>query len=268
MEKKSLSKKILSIVLNVLLYTFIGVCALVLILTVVSKRSESGGVEIFGYQLMTVSTESMEKCDGTDVSGYDIGSIPQNSLIFVQTKPTDPAELEAWYESIEEGDVLTFRYQYARQVTITHRVIGKIDNPSGGYTLTLQGDNKTDGTDLGVQIIDTSADPATATNYVIGKVTGQSYILGVLLTILSRPIGLVLCVILPCLIIMTLEIIRIVSVLGKGKKKKEQEEQAKKDAELEELRRRLAELEQQNAPAPEPTPADPLEDEQQPPEQG
>ena len=267
MEKKSLAKKIFRILLNVLLYIFIGICAIMLVLTIASKRSESGGVELFGYQFMTVATGSMEKGDHTVDPSYDIQSISKNSLIFVQSKPSDPEALAQWYEDLEIGDVLTFRYQYAKQVTITHRIIDKDINASGGYIITLQGDNQTEGNTLGVQTIDTSADPATATNYIIGKVTGQSYLLGLFLTILSQPIGLVLCVILPCLIIMVLEIIRIVSVLGAGKKQQQQAEQEQKDAELEELRRRLAELEQQNAPSPEPPPADPSEDEQQTPEQ-
>ena len=72
--------------------------------------------------------------------------------------------------------------------------------------------------------------------------TGQSYVLGLLITALKSPVGLVCIVIVPCTIIVIFEIIRIVGAVTEEKKKKQLEQQAEKDRELEELKRRLAEL--------------------------
>ena len=74
---------------------------------------------------------------------------------------------------------------------------------------------------------------------------GQAYLCGVIMSYLMQPIGIVLAIILPCLIIMMLEVIKIAKVLSSDKKMKDEEEKAQKDNELEELRRRLAELEKE-----------------------
>ena len=109
------------------------------------------------------------------------------------------------------------------------------------FIIELAGDNTTSESKQLYQTIDTSIPDST--NYVIGQVVGQSYPLGVLMSIISHPIGTVLIVILPCAIIVLLEVLKIVRLLTGDKKKKAAEERARKDAELEELRRKVAELE-------------------------
>ena len=94
---------------------------------------------------------------------------------------------------------------------------------------------------------------------MIGKVVGQSYLVGVIMSFLKQPIAIVLVIILPCSIIILSEVLKIVKVMGEDKRKREQEESAKRDTELEELRRKLAELENQNnqnQAAPEPPAGD------------
>lgn len=67
--------------------------------------------------------------------------------------------------------------------------------------------------------------------------------------VLKKPVGIVCVVIVPCLLMIVIQIFRIVNVLGADKKNKRKEEQANKDDEIEELKRQLAAL--QNAAAPE-----------------
>ena len=62
-----------------------------------------------------------------------------------------------------------------------------------------------------------------------------------------QPVGIILLIIVPCFIIILLEVLKIAMVLGADKKKREQEEKEKKDSELAELRRKLAELEREKA---------------------
>ena len=242
---KTKVKKIGKIVLDVLLYTFLAVCIFAVIVTVMSKRDSDGAAEVFGYQMRVVTSDSMSENDLTDVSAYKIKDIPIRSMVFVKVMPDDADEANEFYRSLQVGDVLTFRYVYTTQVTITHRITSITEKNTGGFIIELAGDNKNSEDGQLTQIIDTSI--PNNTNYVIGKVTGQAYLLGLLMSFLMQPVGIILLIIVPCFIIILLEVLKIVKVLGADKKKREQEEKQKKDDELEELRRKLAEMEKQNS---------------------
>ena len=239
--QKAKVKKIGNIVLNVLMYVFLAICVFAVLLTVLSKRDSDGAAEIFGYQLRVVTSDSMGACELTDVSDFEIGAIPIRSLVFVKVMPEDDAEADEWYRGLEVGDVLTFRYVYSTQVTITHRIVSITEKPTGGFEIALAGDNKNSEDGQLVQIIDTSI--PNNTNYVIGQVTGQAYLFGVILSFLMAPLGIILVIILPCFIIMLIEIIKIIKTLSADKREREKEDKENKEKELEELRRRLAELE-------------------------
>ena len=245
MSKEKL-KKIWDIASNVLLYVFMAICIFSLGLTIFAKKDTDGTAEVFGYQLRIVVTESMAKSEHTDVSDFEIKSIPLRSMVFVEVVPEDEAAANAWYSELKVGDVLTFKYVYSSQVTITHRIIS-IEEKGEGYEIRLEGDNKSCEETSGVQIIDTSK-AATSPNYIVGKVVGQSKILGFIMSILKEPAGLIFIIIIPCAIVIIMEIIKIMNVLNEEKQQKAKEENKKKDDELEELRRRLAALESSAAP--------------------
>jgi hypothetical protein len=198
-----------------------------------------------GYQMRIVTSESMAKSEFTDVSGYEIKDIPLRSMVFVQVVPDDVDEAEQWYRDLKVGDVLTFRYVYTTQVTITHRITSIREKETGGFIIELAGDNKNADDSQMVQTIDTSIEDST--NYVIGKVTGQAYLFGVIMSFLMQPVAIVLLIIIPCIIIMVMEILKIFSLVNSDKKNKELEEIKKKDSELDELRRKLAELEKKTS---------------------
>ena len=240
---KAKIKKIGKIALDVLLYIFLAICIFAVIVTVISKRDSDGAAEVFGYQMRVVTSDSMSESEFSDVSAYKIKDIPIRSMVFVKVMPDDPAEADEFYRSLEVGDVLTFRYVYTTQVTITHRITSITEKDTGGFIIELAGDNKNSEDGQLTQVIDTSI--PNNTNYVIGKVTGQAYLLGLLMSFLMQPVGIILLIIVPCFIIILLEVLKIVKVLGADKKKREQEEKQNKDNELEELRRKLAELERE-----------------------
>ena len=152
--------------------------------------------------------------------------------------------------------MLTFKYVYVSQEVITHRIVNIAPNENGGYTIDLEGDNKNDKDGVLTQTIDTSK--TNSTNYVIGKVVGQNYLLGAIISALKTPLGLILAVILPSLIIVILEILRIVRMIESDKREKAQTKIDDQQNELEELKRRLAELEQTRDPPH--TAEPPLED--------
>ena len=224
---------------NVLLYVVLAIALFVVVLSIATKKDADGAATVFGKQIRIVRSDSMEKCEETDVSGFDIKDLPIKTLLVIDVVPTDAEEAKEWYKSVREGDVLTFRYKYTEQVTITHRVI-KITEKEGGYIIELAGDNKASEDTL-TQVIDTS--DTESYNYVIGKVVWANFPLGWLVYALKTPAVVTCVIIIPCLIIIVLEIVKIVNVLGEGKREKIKEEAQKKDAELEELKRRLAALE-------------------------
>lgn len=247
--KKAKTKRILSNVLNVLFYVFIFVCLTALVFSIFTKRNDNA-MTIFGHQMRFVLTASMETGEGVDISGFEIGEIKQNSVVFVETIPEDPAEAEKWYSELKVGDVLTFRYVYTSQETITHRIVDIREKETGGYIIALEGDNKSEENQVMTQVIDTSLKESP--NYVIGKVVGVSYPLGWLLALMRSEIGLIFVVIIPAVIIIIFEVMRITSLLAADRKKKAAVEQAQTQSEIEELKRQLAALQNQN-PAATPT---------------
>ena len=233
-------KKILKIGANVLTYAFLVLCIFTLFIAVSSKKDSDGAATVFGKQIRIIRSDSMAKSEFTDVSDYKIKSIPIKSLIIVETVPKAEAKREAWFSKLKVGDVLTFRYVFVSQETVTHRITEIQPKEGGGYIIKLQGDNATSESGAGTQTIDTS--DLESPNYVIGKVTGQSRALGVLVYALKTPVGIICIVILPCLIIIGLEIVRIIGVLQENKRKQAKEDAEKKENEIEELKRQLAAL--------------------------
>ena len=246
--EKSKIKKAASVLGNILIYVFLVACIFSVVITLFSKRDSDGAAEIFGYQMRIVTSDSMAKSEYTDVSDFEIKSIPIRSMVFVEVIPEDAKEADEWYRSLKVGDVLTFRYVYTQQVTITHRIVSIIEKDTGGYIIELAGDNKNSEDGQLVQSIDTSI--PYSTNYVIGKVVSQAYILGVIMSFLMMPAGMIFVIILPCVIIMLIEVLKIIKILGEDKRNKQREAQEKeekenkeKEEEIAELRRRLAEFE-------------------------
>lgn len=246
-----MKNKAVKVLLDVVTYVFIVLCIVCVVFTITAKKSD-GAINMFGYQARIVVSESMEKCSETNTDNFDIKDIPLKSLVFIDLVPTDDAEAKEWYANLEVGDVVTFKYKYDRHEVITHRIVEKIENldkdgnPTGWFTFSMRGDNKAlssdpnaSQADLGTQTINTEVE---SVNYIIGKVTGQSKVLGFVLYALKQPIVIALVVIVPSLIIMTFEIIKVVGVFSENKKKKQDAEKEKQQNEIEELKKQLAAL--------------------------
>lgn len=253
MADKQKVKSVFRVIGNVLLYLLLGICLFTVVLTILTKRDSDGAATMLGYQMRVIQSPSMEKSEQTwdEVKEYDITDLPVRSLIFIKVVPEDEQEAYEWYGDIEVGDVLTFKYEYAsEQPTITHRVTDIFENGEGGYTITLEGDNQ--GSEeypyqTMEQIIHTQEG---GFSYVIGKVVSKSNALGLFMYALKSPAGIICLIILPCVIVIVMEVLRIVHVLGEEKREKAKEAEKQKDDELAELRRRLAQLEGNLPPEP------------------
>lgn len=245
--------KALQIAGDVLFCLIIAFALFVLIISVSAKRDADGTANVFGYQLRFVRSGSMEKCDRTDVSGYKIKSIPVKSCVFIKKAPApeDQQALNEWCSALSVGDVLTFQYsKYGaaniQDKVITHRIV-KIEPKEGGYIITLEGDNKNDTGSVGQQVIDTTK--ADGLDYIIGKVEGQSYFLGLCVYALKSPVGLIFIIIVPCMIVIAYEVIKIITVLNKDKKDRQQQEKTAKEDEIALLRKQLEELQKSGGTA-------------------
>ena len=228
-------KKIFKITSDILLYCFIFLGLITIIITLSSKKDIDGATNIFNYQLRLVITDSMDKCSETNVSKYKIKSIPKNSLVLIKKiKDND-------YKKIKEGDVLTFRYLYTEQVTITHRVKSIVEKDTGGYIIELVGDNKTGESELLVQTIDTSIEESP--NYIIGEVVYTSIIIGFILNMLKSSLGIVFIIIIPSFIIILLEVIKIINVTVIENRKLAERKANEKEQEILELKKKLKEME-------------------------
>ena len=244
---KSKVKKIFKIAADVVIYLFLAIAVCSVFLTVLGPKSTDGATEIFGYQIRLVTTNSMAQGEATDTSGYDIKSIPQGSVVFIETVPDDKQAAAEWFENeVKIGDVLTFKYLYEKQIVITHRVVDKYPDPDGeGYVIVLEGDNKDFDSKLLQQTIYTSEKEPV--NYVIGKVRGSSYVLGVFIGAMKEPLSLLLIIILPCSAVIIYELIKIARALGSEKKEKQRAESNRKDEEILELKKQLEALKQKDA---------------------
>ncbi len=236
-------KRILNVLLNIVLYIFFAVCIFALVVSLAAKKNSSDALNVFGIQMRVVVSDSMAECSETDVSAYKIKDIPIRSMVFVDLVPEEPTERKAWYDSLAVGDVLTFKYVYTTQETVTHRITS-ITPKEGGYIIELEGDNKASNTALLKQTIDTTLEDSP--NYVVGRVVGTSLILGLIITIFKTHVGIILTVILPCLIIMVIQIIRLVGVFGEKKAEEARKRERARDDEIAELKRQLESLQQKS----------------------
>ena len=106
MEKAKV-KKALKIVGDVLMYVFMAICILLVISSVSLKKSSNDAMTIFGYQARLIETPSMEMSENTpeQVKNYKIKDLEVNTLVFIETVPTNEAEAKAWFEKLQIGDV-------------------------------------------------------------------------------------------------------------------------------------------------------------------
>lgn len=231
--------KIVSLVANILIYVFCALCVILLIFAIATKSNGEDTVKIFGREMRIVTSGSMEKNENTynDIKKFKIKSIKTRSVIFIRTVPQDDEKADEWYSELQVGDVLTFKYVVAnKQVIITHRIVDVERKATGGYVITLKGDNDND-----LQTIDTSIEGNP--NYVMGKVTGKNFLFGFFITALKTPLGMSLLVIVPCAIIIILQVINIVNAVNENKRKVAEEEVAQRQSDIDELKRKIAELE-------------------------
>lgn len=187
-KKEPIGKFILG-VLSYAIFIWLLLIGITLLLYVldIKIRAAKGDTSLPKYNAFVVLTGSMLP----EIQVYDV----------VVTKKVSA-------KSLKEGDVITFASSDTRflNTIITHRIIKKnYDSKTGGYTFQTQGDNNN------------VADSALVQpNNIYGKVILKIPKLGYLQEFLATDGGWILVILLPCLIVISYDIVK----LSKGLKKK------------------------------------------------
>lgn len=125
------AKKVIKWVLNILFFVVIGIAVLVLVLSFVTRGSNHGVPNYFGYQVMVVKSDSMAPTlkVGTAVI------VKKNDISTLIPREVVDGEV------VEEGDIVSY-YVPTRGVVVTHRLIGIEKDSSDNYILVTQGENE------------------------------------------------------------------------------------------------------------------------------
>lgn len=186
--------KVLNVVLTLAIVLLIAAGAA---MAISSKRSADRIPTLLGHKVLTVLSGSMEP------------TIHTGDLIFVK-----PVSLDA---QLQEKDVITFRAKPDSEMLITHRIVGIIAVNGKAQAYVTKGDAN-----------DTQDLTTVARDMVIGVYRSRIPYFGYVLSFIRRPIGVVLCVILPGLVLIAQEFRKMWKALAEEEAaKKARSEQSK-----------------------------------------
>lgn len=209
MEGKT--KKILKIVLNVIVYVLF---ALILLLTVLIVSSNGKGyTSLFGTAFVTVESDSM---DGDREDSFKEGALLKLEILSYEEK------LE-----LKEGDIISFYDNVSgHQFVNSHRII-EVRGEANGTSFVTQGDK------AGAPVDSTPR----RVEEVIGKVVGHTNGIGKVFQFIRTTAGFVVCIVLPCLLLVAYCVYDLVRIIREQKKadKEKSKEQLKQEL-LQELR--------------------------------
>ncbi len=142
------------------------------------------------------------------LSAYVILTNSMEPTILVKDAVVD---VKALPSSIQVGDVITFvthdPIHYG--ATVTHRVVGRDQDANGNYRYRTKGDNN--------NIEDSWIVPQ---ENILGKVIFKIPKLGYLQDFLSTSYGWIIAIVLPCLVIIVYDLVRLVAVFIRSTRKK------------------------------------------------
>ena len=183
------------------------------------------GISIFMYSILLVLVlvlvtfisyvrEKQHTLEGSTISplfsAYVIVSESMEPIIQVEDGVID-RKIDS--SDIQIGDVITFisNDPVSSGKVITHRVIGKYQTADGVYQYRTKGDNNRNSDRFIV-----------SENQVLGKVMFRIPKLGSLRNFLLTSYGWLLLIVFPCLVIVVIDVVKIVSKLIRNTKNKKQ----------------------------------------------
>ena len=218
-EKKSNVKKIVSTVVNVLIWTFVAISLLITLAVLAAQNSEDGVPSIFGVSLINIETGSMRD------------TYREGDLVFM-TKLTREEKLE-----LQPGQIITFRTSVdingdGKPGDInTHRIYEKTE---GSLSYVTKGDNNPAPDNMGDTPYTVHVDDIIGVCTEKGKLTG----VGAALEFLRSSLGFFLFIVLPLALFFLYEVYNFIRILIKEKAKADTVKAAETE---EEIKRRAIE---------------------------
>ena len=151
-------------------------------LAISARRSADGLQTVLGYKVLSVLSGSMEP------------AIKTGDVIIVEPLKSD--------QEIAEGDVITFRAPDSPDMLITHRVVGIVSVNGEPAAYVTKGDNN-DSIDL----------TPVQRSQVVGIQRWRIPYYGYLSNFMRRPLGIILCVIAPGLVLIGMEVRKIMQLV-------------------------------------------------------
>jgi len=164
--------QILSVAINVILILTIGAAS---ILAFTARRSRDGIPTVLGHKVLAVISGSMEP------------AVHTGDVIIV--RPLTAGQVPA------DGDIITFRSKDKPDMLITHRVVGTVKINGEPRAFVTKGDAN-DAMDLS----------AVSIEQVVGRYAWRVPYFGYVSSFLHKPLGIVLFVILPGIVLVGLEL--------------------------------------------------------------
>ena len=200
---KTEAKKIVSIVLNVLVWVILVFATLVTILTFVSMNAKDGVPSIFGKSIVSVQSPSMD--------GDKEGSFKQGDMLFVDKVTAD----EAW--DLHEGTIIVYRAPIdingdGQTGDInTHRIVGKRVTEGGIVYFQTQGDAEASEDNYELRYTD-----------VVAVYNGHSRLrgMGAVADFLKSSVGFLLVVVLPMALFFLYELYNLLKIIMEQKMQK------------------------------------------------
>ena len=200
---KTEAKKIVSIVLNVLVWAILVFATLVTILTFVSMNAKDGVPSIFGKSIVSVQSPSMD--------GDKEGSFKQGDMLFVDKVTAD----EAW--DLHEGTIIVYRAPIdidgdGQTGDInTHRIVSKRVTEGGIVYFKTQGDAEALPDNYELRFTD-----------VVAVYNGHSRLrgMGAVADFLKSSVGFLLVVVLPMALFFLYELYNLLKIIMEQKMQK------------------------------------------------
>lgn len=207
-------KKALKIILNVVVWIFVALAALMTVVSLVAQQNDDGLANLFGRAPVSVLTDSMS------------GTIEKGDVIFVEVlgNSADRAKVVV-------NDIITYRADLDGDGEIekgeinTHRVVAVRDD-EGFYYYTTKGDNPVTN-----PVNDKDEVPY---DNVLAKYTGARVGgVGTVINYLRTPTGFLICIVIPLLLFFLYEIYNFIAAIVANRAAKsaaENEEEIKRRA--------------------------------------
>lgn len=206
-------KKALNIIKNIVVWAIFAIAVAMMLFTIISVRTfDQNNRDLFGYKAFTVRTDSMSATD------FDAGDI-------VFTKNVDP-------NTLQDGDIIAYVSQSDDHFgeTITHKIRQRTETENGDPAFITYGTT-------------TGVDDETPVEYafVLGKYVGKLPNVGAFFLFLKEPIGYILCIFIPFLLLILYQGIMCIRLFRRYKKEQMEELMAERDK-IEEERKQAAEM--------------------------